>query len=321
MRISYIISFLFFSWIPLSFLLAQKPETVIVEGEAQVEFPDFKSRLEVEQEALEKAKVNALEKAFGTAIIQGNSTYVKNLQTGKTVETSTVFNMIANTLVKGEVLDVIDKEFTEVEGTREIGGKTTKIKDLRCRIKIKARELTESVTDFEAYPLDCQNKRCRKTDFLIEDPLYIFFQSPTDGFLSVFLDDGKIAQCLLPYTRLPVNYEDGVPIIGNKEYIFFSPDPEFTYFENKSYTDLLVLDTELPHEQDRLFILFSKTPIESPALKEGLNLEMLSDFEKDKGYKVPRAMESEKFQSWLISSRQRKSDLAVKIIDITISKP
>ncbi|TSA25040.1 MAG: hypothetical protein D4R67_10850 [Bacteroidetes bacterium] len=301
-------------------LPAQKPQIVTVDGEAQVEFPDFKSRLEVEQEAFDKAKVNALEQAFGTAIIQGNSTYMKNLQTNKKVETSTVFNMIANTYVKGEVLEVLKKEFKEIEGEMEIGGKKKTVKELRCTVRIKARELTENTATCDTYLLDCPDKRCQKTDFHNDDPLYLFFSSPSDGYVSVFLDDGNVAQCLLPYTRLPKTYQNGVPVSAFKEYIFFSPEENLTYFESKVYTDSYVLYTDQLHEQNRIFILFSPTPIEAPALKAGLNMEILSDFEKEKGYQVPRALESEKFQDWLIKSRLRKDDLGVKTIDITISK-
>ena len=304
----------------ISPLAAQKSHIETVDGKAQVEFPAFKSRLEVEQVAFDKALVNALEKAFGTAVIQGNSTYMKNFQTGETVETSTVFNMIANTYVKGEVLEVLKKEFDEIEGEMEIGGKKKMVKELRCTVRIKARELTENIPTCEAFPLDCPNKRCRKTEFRIDDPLYLYFSPPSDGYLSVFLDDGQVAQCLLPYMRLPKSYENGVPVAANKNYIFFSPDEKLNYFESKAYTDSYQLYTDKLHEQNRLFIIFSPTPLEAPVLKAGMNMESLSDFEKDKGYQVPRAMESEKFQDWLIKSRLRKTDLGVKTIDITISK-
>jgi len=316
LRIFFLICFVW-QFSPLS---AQKPRFQTVEGVAQVEFPAFKSRLEVEQEAFDKALVNALEKAFGTAIIQGNSTYMKNIQTSEKVETSTVFNMIANTYVKGEVLEVLKKEFTEIEGEMEIGGEKKSVKELRCKVKVKARELTETMTTCKTFPLDCPDKRCYTTEFSIEDPLYLYFSSPSDGYLSVFLDDGQVAQCLLPYMRLPENYKNGVPVTANKEYIFFSPDEKQTYFESKTYTDSYELYTDKLHEQNRLFILFSPTPLEAPFLKAGMNMESLSAFEKDKGYQVPRAMESEKFQDWLIKSRLRKTDLGVKIIDITISK-
>lgn len=301
-------------------LHGQQPQVVTVEGVAQIEFPAFKSRNEVEREALDKALVNALEKAFGTAVIQGNSTYMKNLQTNKRVETSTVFNMIASTYVKGEVLEILDQDFKEIQGEMVIEGIKKEVKELRCTVKIRARELTENSVSCDAFPLNCPDKRCRQTDFRNEEQLYLFFTAPRDGYLSVFLDDGKVAQCLLPYMRLPVSYQNGVPVTAFREYLLFSTEENLTYFESKAFTDSYLLYTDQLHEQNRIFVIFSHTPIEAPALKTGLNPEILTDFEKDKGYQVPRALESEKFQDWLIKSRLRKTDLGVKIIDITISK-
>ena len=46
------------------------------EGSAQVEFPDYKSRQQVEKEAEDQAIINALENAFGRAVIESNSTYL-----------------------------------------------------------------------------------------------------------------------------------------------------------------------------------------------------------------------------------------------------
>jgi len=299
---------------------SQEARIVITTGEAQVEYPDTRSRLQVEQDALDKATADALEKAFGRAVIEGNSTFIQNLSTGKQTQTNTVFNMIANTYVKGEVLEIREKKFEEVEGTAKIDGKNRKIRELKCTVEIKARELTDAAPEFESYTLGCPNSGCRKTDFRNNEQLFLFFKSGSAGFLTVFLDDGKITQSLIPYQTMPKKFEDGVPVDGNKEYILFSREPANTYFENKSYTDEIVCTAESPLDQNRLFILFSKTPIDSPSLLMGLNSQTLSDFEKNQGYKVPRAMRSGDFQKWLIKSRIRKQDLRVLTLDISIAK-
>ncbi|MEI7981235.1 MAG: hypothetical protein WCI71_06250, partial [Bacteroidota bacterium] len=181
-------------------MMGQEDKIVRAGGTAQVEFPDSKSRSQVEKEAEELATTNALEQAFGRAVIQGNSTYLKNITTGKETETSTTFNMIANTMVKGEVIEILDRKFEEVKGIRTIDGKKGEIRELKCEVYIKARELSESVVDFESYPLSCTNPGCRTTTFKNNDPLYLYFKSPKSGFLTVFLDDGKECQRLLPYT-------------------------------------------------------------------------------------------------------------------------
>lgn len=301
-------------------MFGQEVRIVETEGEAQVEFPDNRSRQQVEQDAFEKATIDALERAFGRAVIEGNSTFMKNLSNGKQTETSTVFNMIANTYVKGEVIEVRKKNFEEIEGTAVIDGRKKKIKELKCTIDVKARELTDATPDFEAYPLGCLNTGCRKTEFKNNEQLYLYFKSAAAGYLTVFLDDGKIAQSLIPYQSMPKKYENGVPLEGGKEYILFSRDPAFTYFETRTVTDEIVCAAETSLDQNRLFIIFSKSPIENPSLLPGLNAQTLTDFEKDKGFKVPKAMNSEDFQKWLIKSRIRKQDLRVLPIDITIAK-
>ena len=54
--------------------LAQKKTKT--SGEAQIELTKDKSRLEVEKEAENLATINALERAFGRVVVQGNSTYL-----------------------------------------------------------------------------------------------------------------------------------------------------------------------------------------------------------------------------------------------------
>ncbi|MCD4728637.1 MAG: hypothetical protein K8R46_13305, partial [Pirellulales bacterium] len=80
---------------------SQENEIIIVDGKAQIEFPEYKSLLQVKNEAEESATINALEKAFGVMVIEGNSTFVKDVESGKKFETNTVFNSIGNQWVKG----------------------------------------------------------------------------------------------------------------------------------------------------------------------------------------------------------------------------
>ena len=44
------------------------------------------------EECIQKARINAIEKAFGTVIIQGNTTYIENVNSGKKTETKSIFN-------------------------------------------------------------------------------------------------------------------------------------------------------------------------------------------------------------------------------------
>jgi hypothetical protein len=301
-------------------VIAQQGKIVSIEGSAQVEFPDYKSRQQVEKEAEDQAIINALENAFGRAVIESNSTYLSNINTGKKVETNTCFNMIANTLVKGEVLNVLDKKCEEVPGIKLSDGRKIPVKDLKCTVKIEARELSESLPEFESSPLACIHIKCKTTGFKNNDPFYLYFKSPVSGFLTVFLDDGKKSQRLLPYQGMTGKYEDEVPINADQEYYLFSREKQYSYFGDDNQADEYNMVAETIQDQNRIFIVFSTTPIPKPGLKEGMGIEELSDFEKQGGWKVPKALSSEDFQGWLIKNRIHNRNISVKTIDITITK-
>jgi hypothetical protein len=301
-------------------VFAQQGDIVVINGSAQVEYPDSKSKQQVESEALEMAEINALEGAFGRAVVESNSTYLKNLTTGEKVETSTVFNMVANTLVKGEVVEIIEKKFEEIPGIRMIDGKKVNVRDLKCTIRLKARELSESQPDFTAFPMGCLNIKCRMTDFKNNDPLYLYFKSPSNGYLTIFLDDGNKCQRLLPYSQMKENFEDGAPVIADKEYFLFSDDKNHTYFGNEFKADEYFMVAESMHDQNRIFLIYSSTPIPKPGLKSGAGIDDLSESEKKDGWKVPKSIGSEDFQRWLINNRMHNRNIRVKMIDITITK-
>jgi hypothetical protein len=301
-------------------VIAQQGSIVQIDGNAQVEYPDNKSRLQVEKEAEEQATVNALENAFGRAVVESNTTYLTNLNTGVKVETSTVFNMIANTYVKGEVLEVLNRKFEEVPGIKIVDGKKVEIRDLRCTLLIKAREITETPLDFESFTMACVHIKCRTTDFKDHDPFYLYFKSPATGYLTVFLDDTKKCQRLLPYLGMAEKFEDGVPINADQEYFLFTADKKHTYFSEGYKADEYILDAENIQDQNKIFIIFSRTPVPKPSLQKGMGDEDLSKNEKRDGWKVPKALSSEDFQRWLMKNRYHNQNIQVKTIDITITK-
>jgi hypothetical protein len=286
-------------------LLPQK--TVKVKGTAQVEFPDNLTRQEVKRQAEEQATIDALEKAFGRVVIQGNSTYISNVQTGKQTETKSAFNTIANTSVKGEVVRVTgEPEFTDLQGTRTIDGKKESYTEVRCEIEIEAREVTTPPVNFTAFTLNCSEERCKTSDFRMDDPLYMSFSSPSSGYVSIFLDEEGNTQCLYPYNTMPEEYEGGVPVKADKKYVLFTKQPEFNF---TGY----ILYSPSPRSINRIFIIFSKTPLNKPSLSE-VKID-------DAGYKLPKSLKSEDFQRWLNKYRSyEKANVEVDYIDITITK-
>jgi hypothetical protein len=295
-----------------SLLFSQK--TVISKGSAQIEMSENLSRLEIKNKVRELATIDALERAFGRVVIQGNSTYISNLQTGKKIETNTVFNTIANTSVKGEVLEILDEEFTDITGTKTIDGRKEPVTEIRCNISIRAKEISTPPVNFTSYPLSCTDEKCRTTAFKDGDNMFMFFSSAVSGYISIFMDDRTETRCLLPYSTMPKEYEGGVPVSADKKYILFSDKPDFNYFTDKIYApDTYSLYTDKIQEMNRIFVIFSPAPLNKPSLSEVKKIE--------NNFQLPKSLKSEDFQRWLNSYRSlEKANVEVSIIDITITK-
>ena len=313
----FVVSFLLF----FNSHLINSQDIVKTTGTAQLELTEDKSRLEVKNKLRELATIDALERAFGRVIIQGNTTYITNMQTGQEVKTNTVFNTIANTSVKGEVQKVIEEKFTDIEGFKIVDGKKEKTQEIKCVIELIAREIVTPPISFAAYPLGCTDEKCHTTAFKNNDDFYLFFTSPESGYLSVYLDERTETQCLYPYSKMPAEFEGGVPVEADKKYILFSDKPEFDYFKGKGVIpDTYQLSTNNLQEMDRVFIIFSKTPLNKPSLKD-LSVSMLDRAEFENGYRLPKSLTSEDFQRWLNNYRSmEKNNVQVQIIDITITR-
>lgn len=291
----------------------------VVTGTAQREWNRNESRVEAENKTEELATVNAIEKAFGKVIIQGNSTYIENTNNGSRIETKSMFSTIANTFVKGEVVEVLEKQFEEVRQTVKLGGQKTDIVELICTMKVRVRELTEPKVDFIARPTPCEDefRRCQASVYKHGDPFYLYFRSPESGYLMVYYDmfDGKSYR-LLPYDKATNEYENGMPVKANEDYLFFSS--RNNVFENAGFHNISAYVSDGKYrEQLRMFVIFSKQPIPSPMLSSTNTLYTGVATEK---YKLPSNMESEEFQRWVHKLKMGSAQCTFDYKDITIER-
>lgn len=305
-------------------ILAQKK--VRTSGSAQTEWLRTMSRVEAEEKAQQMATIDALERAFGRVIVQGNATYVSNQVTGEKVESNTTFNMIANTSVKGEVVEVLDVKFADIKGYKTVDGKKQEVTEVKCDITVMAKEIVEAPVDFECYPLSCRNKNCKTEMFQNNSDIFMYFNSPMSGYISIYLDLAGETQRLLPYEGMPEVYESGFPVKADKEYILFSNTPEHDYKKEGEYYQTLeyFVSAEKEIDLNRFFVVFSKVPINKPKLDaDNQRIKDIHITEADliKGITLPPSLSSEDFQKWLNKNRSyRKEDMQVAIIDITIRK-
>jgi hypothetical protein len=305
--------FLFISILCPILLFSQK--TVKVKGYAQMEIPDYLSRQDAKKQVEDAATLNALERAFGSVLVQGNSTYITNVQTGmKTAETNVVFNTVANRLVKGKVEEVIKSEFQYFNNMKTVNGKQEPVTEIRCDIEIEASEITAPKINFTSFTLNCENEKCQTTDFRNRDKIFMFFSSPMSGYISIYLTDEDTTNCLYPYHDMPADFEGGVPVVADEKYILFSAKPEFNYFKEKNVKNQqYFLFSDRQQEIYIIYIIFSKTPITKPPLWSVIKYSDGSEF--------PKSCKSEDFQNWLNQYKSlEKANVEVKSITVTVAK-
>jgi hypothetical protein len=250
--------------------------------------------------AKEKAKINAIENAFGSVVSQGNAVYVKDITTGDKTQSDMVFTSIADILVNGEWIATIDQKltFSEYEGYRFV----------KANVIGKVRELTKIPFTPEVVTLSCSEKKCSTEVFNSGQELIVYFIAPTNGFVTIYLDDTKKVVRLLPYAK---NSESNTfEVKADQVYYFFSKAD----IKQKN-VDELELFTESMTEQNNLIVLFSKTDFSKPILFSSKISEV-----NGLQYTLPMSAETEKFQAWLQNTRSYNRTIELKNIYITIKK-
>jgi hypothetical protein len=138
--------------------------------------------------------------------------------------------------------------------------------------------------------------------------LVVYFKAPTNGFVTIYLDDTKQAQRLLPYTK---NASSATfQVNADQAYYFFSK----TDTKQKN-VDEVELYTESVMEQNNLYVLFSKYDFDKPLL----NATKFDEVDNTK-YTLPASMEITKFQTWLQGLRSFNRNIELKTTLLTIKK-
>ncbi len=279
---------MFVSILPLS---AQKIEKV--HGEYTYHVPDNISLEEGKRTALERAKIQALAEAFGTLVSQNNSTIVKN-ENGKS---SVDFLSIGGSNVKGEWIETIgDPKFDIFYESNMLTIKAT--------IDGKAREIKNANIDFEAKLLrNGTEERYESNEFRNGDDLYLYFKSPVNGYLAVYLLDENTQQvfCLLPYKS---SGEPAYKVVHDKPYIFFSCQKA----DGKaSEVDEYTMTCERSMEQNIIYIVFSPNMFAKA-------------FAEDENAGLPRQLALKDFQKWLGKCKVKDTAIQTQCLTLKICK-
>ncbi len=293
---------LFFQFIFIN-LFAQQEK--ILEGEFQTEFYDIETKEVAKKRAKENAIVNAMEKGFGTSVTQDNTLHLKNTNSGNKTETKSVFNSVSETQINGELIEELKVEFEEIPFIKKkSNGSEINALEIKCKVKIRARESIESNPSFNAFPLKCSDTlKCKSYSFKDKDSLLVYFKASKLGYICLFLDNNDESKASYIFPDLPDvdNFPNGYPVEAGKEYFFFSNEKKHK-LSGISYLSTIYWSKSEGIE--KLYVIFSPTPFEIPDLTGGTKV-------------VPSSLSSNDFRKWLVNLRLINKQIEIKRIPIT----
>ena len=264
-----------------------------VSGTFTIEVPPYMSLNQARQDAIIKAQNQAIENAFGSTVSSKVTTIAYNRDGKSGISTHAINEGMVRGVWLGntsepEISDLIQKD-----------GKQW----LEVSIKGRARKLTNAGVEFEAEAIRYKPDRELKTEeFKNGDDFFLYFKSPADGYLNVFMFDiaSNTVVCLLPYQD---SGSGSYPILHNEDYYFFSPEKAKS--EDGAVSEVVMTCSESNQEEfNELYVVFSPEYFAKGNAK--IQQKQISE-----ELVVPPAMEYLDFNKWLLKNQEKDEKMQV----------
>lgn len=282
-----------------------------IRGEAERFSPETESPDEARRKAIQEAQINALEKAFGTALTE-RTMIISDTHDGHTSNSAHSFG---ESQVNGDwIRNLSEPEIRIVPVEHgnmyyvKVYGEAREVK--YNKIEVDCRLLCNGT--------DPDKNRLRGDIFYEGDELYVYFTSPIDGWLSIYLiddDDERTTQRLVPYDD---QREAAYPIVANREYVFFSKktaEPQYVNFVTR-----MIVEARKKVDINDLYVIFSPnefTQVSSTVYKHSRHNTDESEIQADL---MPRETTYQRFDMWLCKQRRQDADLQPIPITFSICK-
>ena len=171
-------------------------------------------------------------------------------------------------------------------------------------MKGRIRELVHTHIDIKAEVLcNGTDLKFARTDFKNGDDLYLYFQTPVDGYLAVYLFDEvtQMVYCLLPYKN---STESVFQVKKDIPYVFFSAKHGLV---NNDLIDEYTMTCNKPIEHNTLYIIFS------PNKFFGANSMNVNE-------KLPQVLTFKDFRKWQISSMNKDKEFVTVLKSIVVQQ-
>lgn len=259
-------------------------------GIAQFRLEEDMSKDDLKDKLRHHAIVNAIEREYGTYVTQESFVDVD--------DGNTQFRIFGKTTVQGEWLKTTHEDFKEEMRKVKDGRRNHYELWMSLKIAGKVRELSQPDIEFNYFTTNCRKDICKTGVFENGQPMYLHFNSPVNGYLSIYVIEDDEAFRLLPYQNMPVNYKNAVPVVADQDYVFFSPYGNNEYFKDfsKHLIDELIMLTDKEEEYVSLYLVFSTEEFTKPSLSH------LKGNPEDE-FETPKSLDSSTLTNWLESNR------------------
>ena len=275
-------------------VIAQKVKTV----DAEYTFcaPSNLSLIEAKEEAIKRARTEALAEHFGRIVTSNNFVGMDNVDGQSHVS----FYSLGESEVKGEwledivppkILNVVTQEDLPTCITVQVKGKAMEIVSAPIKIEIKIlKNGTEN--HFESDDFKAGST---------PDHLYMSFRSPASGYLAIYMiDDEGNAFRLLPYS------------CANESIFRIEHDEKYIFFSGQDGGDELYVYCNQSIEFNHIYTIFSPSPF-TRSLDNGVTA--LED-----GTILPPQLSLKDFQKWLVNIRKHDKELSIDRKTIRVKK-
>ena len=252
---------------------------------------------QAELAAIDRTKIDIIEKAFGTVV--GVSNYTTVVNQGDNSQVS--FLSLGESEVQGEWLETIGKptirhDFADNMQviTVTLTGRIREIKT--AKTDIDAKILRNGITD-----------KYESAQFKDGDDFYVSFETPVNGYVAIYLYDLSGVNRLLPmkHSGHPAYF-----VSAGTKYVFFADGiSQLSDLEKKNLSTIhsdYGLTCNGESEVNRIYVVFSPNQFTTPR-------DELPDVAS-----APATLSFEDFQHWLRRSRKRDKDMSIRIRDIII---
>lgn len=267
------------------YLSAQK--TLTVSGEYTYNVPSHISLDMAKATALDRAKIAIIADNFGTVMGVSNTTSVKN-----DIDNSSVsFLSISESEVKGEWIETIGEPKFEISSPQGM-------LVIKVNVKGRIREISTARIPFDAKILrNGIEDKYESNTFKDGDELFISFQTPSDGYLTIYLYDQTGVNRLLPL----MGDKNGSQFIssGRREILFVRK-------AHNTISSEYVMTCNFDNEMNRIYIIFSPN-----------RYYRANDLQESSS--LPASLSFEDFQKWLSKTRRQDTDMCLMVKDIIIN--